>query len=42
MLSIQQGLKEDGFVVSMAKLCQWFGVSRRTVYYKPTKAPSRV
>lgn len=40
--SIQQGLKGEGVVVSMAKLCPWFGVARRSVYYKPTKAPARV
>src|SRR3546814_15721252 len=39
MVSIQQGLREDGFEVSMVKLCRWFGVARRTVYYRPTKAP---
>jgi putative transposase len=33
--SIQQGLLEDGFKVSTAKLCHWFGVARRSVYYKP-------
>lgn len=32
--TIQQGLKEDGFEVSIAKLCRWFNVPRRTVYYK--------
>ncbi|WP_228884922.1 IS3 family transposase [Stenotrophomonas rhizophila] len=42
MLSIQQGLKGEGCAVSMAKLCQWFGVARRSMYYKPTKAPARV
>ena len=42
MVSIQQGLREDGFEVSMAKLCRWFGVARRTVYYQPTKAPPKV
>lgn len=42
MLSIQQGLKDEGFLVSMAKLCQWFGVARRSVYYRPTKASARV
>lgn len=26
----------------MARLCRWFGRPRRTVYYKPTKAPSKV
>lgn len=26
----------------MAKLRQWFGLSRRTTYYKPTKGPAKV
>ena len=26
--AIQQGLKEDGYEVSIAKLCRWFGVPR--------------
>ena len=39
---LQQGLKEDGFTVSISKLCQWFNVPRRTVYYRPHKAPSRL
>ncbi|MDH5821920.1 hypothetical protein QFW77_02790 [Luteimonas sp. RD2P54] len=39
MVAIQQGLREDGLEVSMVKLCRWFGVARRTVYYRPTKAP---
>ena len=34
MVTIQQGLREDGFVVSMVKLCRWFGMPRRTVYYR--------
>lgn len=42
MVTIQQGLQEDGIAVSMAKLCRWFGVARRTVYYRPTKAPPEV
>ena len=29
-------------VVSLVKLCQWFGVPRRTVYYQPTKAEPKV
>jgi putative transposase len=24
--AIRQGLKEDGFEVSISKLCRWFGV----------------
>ena len=42
MVSIQQGLKEDGFDVSMVKLCRWFGVARRSVYYTPRKAVPKV
>lgn len=42
MASIQQGLREDGFEVSMVKLCRWFGVARRSVYYKPVKATPKV
>jgi len=41
-LQIQQGLREDGDSVPMTKLCRWFGVPRRTVYYKPVKAAPRV
>ncbi|WP_182446920.1 hypothetical protein [Cereibacter sphaeroides] len=26
----------------LTKLCAWFGVPRRTVYYKPTKAAPKV
>lgn len=40
--TIRQELKEDGFIVSIAKLCQWFNIARRTVYYKPTKAAPKV
>ncbi len=42
MVAIQQGLRKDGFEVSMVKLCRWFGVPRRTVYYRPTKMPPKV
>ena len=42
ILHIQQGLKEDGFTVSMTKLCRWFEVPRRTVYYKPVKSTPKV
>ena len=40
ILGLQQGLKEDGVEVSLLKLCEWFGVARRTVYYRATKATS--
>ncbi len=42
MVSLQQGLRADGFDVSMAQLCHWFGVARRTVYYRSTKASPKV
>ncbi|HID8170832.1 TPA: IS3 family transposase [Stenotrophomonas maltophilia] len=42
MLLVQQGLKDEGVTVPMTKLCQWFGVARRTTYYKPTKGPAKV
>ena len=42
MVAIQQGLRDEGFEVSMVKLCRWFGMARRTVYYRPTKTPAVV
>ena len=35
--TIRQGLKEDGFSVSISRLCRWFEVPRRTVYYHPSR-----
>ena len=35
--AIQKGLKEEGFEVSVAQLCRWFDVPRRSVYYRPVK-----
>ena len=35
--AIQQGLKEEGFEVSVAQLCRWFDGPRRSVYYRPVK-----
>lgn len=40
--AIRQGLKADGFEVSVAKLCQWFGIPRRTVYYRPQQSPPKL
>lgn len=28
--------------VPMTTLCQWFGLVRRTAYYKPTRSPAKV
>jgi putative transposase len=39
---IRQELKEEGFSVSISKPCQWFGIPRRTVYYKPVKAAPKI
>lgn len=36
--TIRQGLQAEGITVSIAKLCRWFDVPRRTVYYKPVKS----
>ena len=32
----------EGWPVSVSQLCRWFGVPRRTVYYRPTKALPKV
>lgn len=42
MVTIQQGLLDEGVVVSMVKLCRWFEVPRRTVYYQTMKSASKV
>lgn len=42
MVTIQQGLQEDGVRVPMAQLCRWFEQPRRTVYYRPTKSAPKV
>jgi putative transposase len=36
--TLHEGLLTDGFSVPLTKLCAWFDVPRRTVYYKPVKA----
>ena len=40
--AIRQGLKADGFEVSISKLCSWFGVARRSVYYKASRATPKI
>lgn len=40
--SLQQGLAADGVAVPVTKLCAWFDVPRRTVYYKPVKSPPKI
>ena len=36
IVAIHQGLKDEGVSVSISQLCRWFGIPRRTVYYRPT------
>jgi putative transposase len=40
--TIHRGLKADGIHISISKLCRWFDVPRRTVYYRPVKAAPKV
>lgn len=42
ILSLQQGLAEDGIAVSLVKLCQWFQIPRRTGYSRSTKSAPKV
>ena len=42
ILHLQQGLRDEGYEVPLAKLCRWFGVPRRTVYYRSVKAAPKV
>lgn len=42
MVSIRQELREEGLKVPMAKLCRWFGVLPRTVYYRSLNAPPKI
>ena len=36
IVAIHQGLKDEGVSVSISQLCRWFGIPRRTVYYRRT------
>jgi putative transposase len=42
ILQLQQELKAEGATVSLVKLCQWFEIPRRTVYYRSTKGAPKV
>ena len=42
ILGLQQQLKDDGAEVSLVKLCRWFEVPRRTVFYTPAKAQPKL
>ena len=34
---LQEQFQADGLKVSLSRLCTWFGVARRSVYYRPHK-----
>jgi len=40
--TIRQGLPADGITVSIARLCPWFGVPRRTVSYRPVGSAPKI
>ena len=40
--TIRQGLMAEGIHVSISKLCRWFEVPRRSVYYRPVKAMPKI
>ncbi len=40
--AIRQGLKSDGFEVPITKLRHWFGVARRSAYYKASRATPKI
>jgi len=40
--TVLQGLEAEGIKVPMTKLCCWFEVPRRTMYYQSTKAQAKV
>ena len=42
ILEIQQGLAQEGCRFSLVKLCRWFDLPRRTLYYRSTKEAPRV
>ena len=38
--TVLQGLEAEGIEVSMTKLCRWFEVPRRTMYYQVDQSAS--
>ncbi|MFC3913001.1 DUF1153 domain-containing protein [Pseudaeromonas sharmana] len=39
---VQQGLRAEGTEVSVSKICRWFGLPRRSWYYRSVKAAPKV
>ena len=42
ILDLQQGLADHGIKIPLATLCRWFGVARRTLYYKTARSAPRI
>jgi len=42
ILQIQRAWKDKRISVPITKLCAWFAVPRRTVYYKPVKSTPKI
>ena len=42
IVRLGQELAREGTPVPTAKLCRWFGLPRRTLYYRPVKSPPRI
>ncbi len=41
-MRVQSELALEGCQISITKLCRWFGISRRTFYYKPVQRTPRI
>ena len=41
ILDVQRGLAAEGYSVSLVKLCRWFDLPRRTLYYRSVKSPPK-
>ncbi len=37
--SVRQGLKDEGVTLPLSRLCEWFEVPRRTMYYRSRRKP---
>ncbi len=42
VMHVQSEMASEGHRVSITKLCRWFGISRRTFYYKPKVKEPRI
>ena len=42
ILRVRQGLVAEGVDVTLSQLCRWFGVPRRTMYYRSVKSAPKL